>query len=154
MVLTWNLTKQSQKTFLLLERINFKNETNMATANLTKTFDDECCISENTTTIESLVKLETLKQYTDDPDQLPNADLLIYIMNTETDVHKVVPFTNRKLENLTDYHYFSSLTKIHNNKSPTFQSLEKHPFLTSNSIFCVNKLWPRIPMSTKTKLVP
>ena len=104
----------------------------MATANLTKTFDDECCISENTTTIESLVKLETLKQYTDDPDQLPNADLLIYIMNTETDVHKVVPFTNRKLENLTDYHYFSSLTKIHNNKSPTFQSLEKHPSLGAN----------------------
>ena len=74
--------------------------------------------------MESLANLETLKQYTDNADQLPNADLLIYIMSSETDVHKIIPFTKPQLEKLTDHDYFFSLFYV--------KSLQSHPSLESD----------------------
>jgi len=96
------------------------------------TSNEKCRNFHNTTKIESLANLEILKKYTDDADQLPNAEILIYIMSSETDVRKVVPFTKPQLEKLTDHHYFSSLKRILTDQNSTFRSFEKHPGLGTN----------------------
>merc|ERR1712071_600017 len=105
----------------LTERVINKTETNMTTTNLINTFTDQCRITDNTKTIESLASIETLKQFTENPNQLTNADLLIYIMSSETDVHKVIAFTKTQLEKLTDHDYFFSLFYV--------KSLQKHSTL-------------------------
>ena len=57
----------------------------------------------------SIVSIHTLQKFTDHPKQISNADLFIYIMSSETGFYKVMPFTKHALEQLTDYHYFTSL---------------------------------------------